>query len=361
MKNIYQFLTDQVERHQTPSVQYAFFDLERTQVEFRHGLKNIRLQQPVHALTTYHLFSITKTFTALAMLQLAEAGKIELKNPAVQYLPDFPYPDTITVEHLLNHTSGIPNPMPLRWIHAECEHTSFQHDAFFTDVFRQHAALSFTPGTRFQYSNLGYVLLGQLIEQVSGQLYEDYVTTHIFKRCGIDNGELRFTMDPSTHATGYHKRFSITGAVLPMLVDTQKFMGHPEGRWKPFTRFYNNGKAYGGAIGSVKGLIRYAQALLHEHSVLLGDRYKHRLFDETRIGGKPTGMSLSWFTGELKGNHYVAHAGGGGGYYVELRLYPGLQAGSVIVYNRSGMRDERMLDKTDRFFLTERMNFKQSS
>jgi hypothetical protein len=58
-------------------------------------------------------------------------------------------------------------------------------------------------------------------------------------------------------------------------------------------------------------------------------------------------MCLSWFTGNLKGNTYFAHAGGGGGYYCEIRIYPGLRLGSVIVFNRTGMTDERFLDKID--------------
>lgn len=65
-------------------------------------------------------------------------------------------------------------------------------------------------------------------------------------------------------------------------------------------------------------------------------------------------MSLSWFTGSLKGNTYFAHAGGGGGYYTELRIYPELGVGSVIMYNRSGLTDERILDQADRFFISEK-------
>jgi hypothetical protein len=65
-------------------------------------------------------------------------------------------------------------------------------------------------------------------------------------------------------------------------------------------------------------------------------------------------MSLSWYTGILKGNKYFSHAGGGGGYYIELRVYPELGVGSVIMYNRSGMKDERILDKADAFFITEK-------
>ena len=67
--------------------------------------------------------------------------------------------------------------------------------------------------------------------------------------------------------------------------------------------------------------------------------------------GKNTGMCLSWFSGELNGNKYFAHAGGGGGYYCEIRIYPEIKMGSVIFFNRTGMSNEKYLDKIDKFYL----------
>ena len=153
----------------------------------------------------------------------------------------------------------------------------------------------------------------------------------------------------------------ISGCHLPMaifgfLFDKEKFMGKREGQWKPFNLFYNNGTAYGGMFGSAQGLIKYEQTLLQANSVLLDDKYKQILFTESFKQNKPTGMSLSWFTGSLKGNRYYAHAGGGGGYYIELRVYPELGVGSTIMYNRSGMTDVRILDQADGFFIAEKIH-----
>ncbi len=354
MNNINRFLKDQVDHHQTPSIQYAFFDTGKVIYELHYGFKNLKSKEPVEASTHFHLFSITKTFTALAILQLAEAGKIVLNKPASAYLPGFPYPNTITVEQLLSHTAGIPNPLPLKWIHLAEEHPGFKRDSFFAEVFKAHPKLDFEPGTKFKYSNLGYVLLGQLVEAVSGQPFEDYVKKHIVDQGGIDPSGLSFHLNPSSHAVGYHKWWSLTNALFGFLIDKAKFMGGKEGKWKPFNLFYNNGTAYGGLFGSASGLIQYAQTLLKPNSVLLNDQYKEILFTERDVRNKPTGMSLSWFTGNLKGNKYFAHAGGGGGYYCELRVYPELGVGSVLLYNRSGMRDERILDRADAFFITEK-------
>ncbi|MCB0708073.1 MAG: beta-lactamase family protein, partial [Chitinophagaceae bacterium] len=206
--------------------------------------------------------------------------------------------------------------------------------------------------TGLKYSNLGYVLLGQLIERVSGTTFENYVTENIIKPSGIASTELSFQIEPTSHAIGYHKWWSLTNALFGLLINKEKFMGKKEGKWKPFKYFYNNGIAYGGMFGSASGLIKYAQALLPNNSILINDYYKNLLFTETTVNDRKTGMSLSWFTGTLKGNKYFCHAGGGGGYYVELRVYPQLGVGSIIMFNRSGMKDERLLDKTDAFFIT---------
>jgi CubicO group peptidase (beta-lactamase class C family) len=351
MKTINQYLQQQVEGKATPSIQYMFFDTDSMVYEYRSGLKNVKDSVPVDENTRYHLFSVTKTFTALAVLQLAQSGQLELDRPVVEYLPDFPYGKVITVEHLLSHTAGIPNPMPLRWVHREGEHASFRHDEFFANIFKKHPDLKFEPGTAFKYSNLGYVILGQLVEKLSGLSFEEYVLRSIVDRSGIDRKDLNFTLDTALHATGYQKWLSFNNAIFGLLIDKKKFMGPREGDWKPFQPFYNNGKAYGGMFGTGKALVKYAQALMKADSELLREPYKRILFTEPTINGKATGMAHSWFTGMLKGNKYFAHAGGGGGYYVELRIYPDLGVGSVILFNRSGIRDERILNQTDQSFI----------
>jgi len=356
MKTINDFLKDQVDKGKTPSIQYAFFDRDSIIYELQYGLKDVGQSISTDSSTTYSLYSVTKTFTALAVLQLVQSGKIDLNRSAADYLPEFPYSSDITVEQLLSHTAGIPNPLPLRWIHLNEEHPAFNRDEFFKKIFKDHSALKSKPGTKFSYSNLGYVLLGQLVERVSGQSFETYVKENIIARIGVKPKDLSFSIDPSTHAVGYHKWWSLSNFLFGFLIDKAKFMGAREGAWKPFRYFYNNGTAYGGITGTSESLIRYAQALLQEESVLINNKYRNILFAEKRVDNKSTGMALSWYTGTLKGNQYFCHAGGGGGYYVELRLYPDLGVGSVILYNRSGMTDERILDRADTFFISEKEN-----
>jgi D-alanyl-D-alanine carboxypeptidase len=113
MNNVESTLTNAITKGETPSVQYHFFDEHQILDSFRRGYANIARAMEVDHNTTYHAFSVTKTFTALAVVQLAEKGVLHLDHPVERNLPQFPYGHEITIRQLLAHTAGIPNPIPL--------------------------------------------------------------------------------------------------------------------------------------------------------------------------------------------------------------------------------------------------------
>jgi hypothetical protein len=159
-------------------------------------------------------------------------------------------------------------------------------------------------------------------------------------------------VNKESHAKGYHKKHSFSNLLLGFFINKSVFMGESEGKWRSFNHFYVNGAPYGGLIGNPTAFVKYIQELLKEENSLISDEFKELLFQENANNeGEKTGMCLAWFAGELNGNQYFAHAGGGGGYYCELRIYPGLKKGSVIFFNRTGMKDEKILNKVDNYFL----------
>ena len=352
MTEIENILQKTVEDNNSPSVQYILFNKDSIIKKYSHGFGDISGNKTVSDKTTYNAFSVTKTFTALAILQLAEHKKIDIEQPVKSYLPDFPYSTHITIRQLLSHSAGIPNPIPLNWIHPTPEHKSFDRNKFFKEIFIKNKKLRSQPNESFAYSNLGYVLLGQLIENVTESSYEQHIKENIIHRLGLKIDELGFEIiDPNLHAKGYHKKWSITNLILGFFIDKSKCMGKSEGKWRPFNNFYVNGTSYGGLIGAPGAFVKYIQELLKTNSVLLSDNYKRMMFTENHTtNNKASGMCLSWFSGELNGIKYFAHAGGGGGYYCEIRLYPEKGIGSVCFFNRTGMSDERFLDKVDKFY-----------
>ncbi len=348
-------LRQEIEKNKTPSIQYVIFNKDSIIHKFVAGFADIKNGIKTTEYTTYNIYSITKTYTALAVMQLAEHGKIEIEETIKKYFEEFPYSSDITIKQLLSHSAGIPNPIPLNWVHLSEEHKFFDRNNFFSHIFSENLKVKSGPNQKFSYSNLGYVLLGQLIEKVSGISYEEYIHNNIIKPLGIKETEMDFELQASNqHAKGYHKKYSLSNLVLSFMIDKAKLISGTEGKWEAFNSVYVNGTSYGGLFGNINSLVKYIQELLRPNCRLLTDEYKERLFTQNFTNqGKPTGMCLSWFKGELCGNEYFCHAGGGGGYYSEIRIYPKKGMGSVVMFNRTGMSDERFLDKLDKHYISE--------
>lgn len=161
---------------------------------YRHafGYANYRSRTPLNEDTPFQLASISKTFTATAVLLLQEDGRIQLDDPVAKHITEFPYPD-MTIRHMLNHTSGIQNYMWLveRYWHHDRLPTNEDILNLFT---RYRRPVDFAAGTRFSYSNTGYTFLALLVERVSGQRFADFLKEKIFDPLEMHN---TFAYDPS--------------------------------------------------------------------------------------------------------------------------------------------------------------------
>ena len=124
-----------------------------------------------------------KQFTAIAILMLEEQGKLNVTQTVSKYVPDYPAGDSITIHHLLTHTSGIKDFTKMKSLRdiAQKEMTPKMLVDFF-----KNEPIDFKPGEKFDYNNSGYVLLGYIIESVSGESYEDYIKKHIFQKLGMN-------------------------------------------------------------------------------------------------------------------------------------------------------------------------------
>lgn len=350
-------LDQQINKDKTPGLQYYFFDQDTIIYNYTGGLADIKNKKIVTENTTFNAYSVTKTFTALAILQLVENGSLQLDDPVSKYMIEFPYPENITIKQLLTHSAGIPNPIPLKWIHSIDEDSTFNFKTYFKPIFQKNIHIKGEPNEKFVYSNLGYVLLGLLIEEITGQTYIDYVTEQIIQKMDIHPNQLGFNIpNIDLHAKGYQKRWSWSSLILGFMFDKSKYLGGKEGKWRTYQNSYVNGPSYGGLIGTGSAFVTYIQELLKSNNKLLSKESMTSLFIENITqNGKPSKMCLSWFKGEFNGHTYYTHAGGGF-YYCEIRLYPEINKGSVISFNRTGMSDERYLDNIDKYFLINDKN-----
>ncbi len=349
------FLEQMINNSDTPGLQYLILNSDSTIFEFNGGQSNLSNTSKLSASTTFNSFSVTKTFTALAILQLEEKGKLNLNDDAQNYFDYLPYKTKFSIRQLLNHTSGLPNPMPLKWVHLLTENKNFSYKEFIKNVLDNNDELDNPPGEKYSYSNIGYLLLGEIIEKVSGEDYRTYIQNNIIKNLSLTNEEyLGFTIpDTLQHAHGYIKKWSLLNFGLNFVFEKSKYMEDTYDGWNQFKYFYMNGYSFGGLMGNAKGFAKYLQALITDHQIL-SEKSKLKLFSNQKTKkGKTLDMCLSWFSGSLEGEKYFTHAGGGGGYYCEIRIYPKKKLASIIMFNRTGVSDERLLDDIDKYFLTK--------
>lgn len=149
------------------------------------GTANLEADIPMQTDHVFRIGSVTKQFTAIAILQLVEQGKINLQDEITRFIPDYPTQGhRITIEHLLTHTSGIQSYTSMKDFEKilSTDMTPMQ----LIDIFKNEP-MRFDPGTKFEYNNSGYILLGYIIEVVTGQSYGEYVEEHIFKPVGMTN------------------------------------------------------------------------------------------------------------------------------------------------------------------------------
>ena len=155
-----------------------------------YGYRDVAAKLPNDPQTIFQVGSITKEFTAAVILNLAEQKKLALTDPLSKYYPDFPKGDSITIQNLLTHTSGIFNPDG-KDIWDESSRPTNEQAVL---AFLKRKPLDFKPGEKFSYSNSGYKLLGYIIQKVTGKSYENVVSEMIFKPLGMTRSGFYFTL-----------------------------------------------------------------------------------------------------------------------------------------------------------------------
>jgi D-alanyl-D-alanine carboxypeptidase len=342
------------EAKHVPGIQYAMASAEKVHFEFCGGQRDLGAALPVTPTTTFMASSSTKVVTAAAVLQLIGKNKVELDGSLSSYYPRHPYGSGITIRHLLNQTSGVPNPLPINWVHR-IDDATFDEERALADVMRAHSRPRFSPGERYAYSNLSYWLLGKVIERVSGLPYEEYLRRGIFAPLGATAGEMNTTIaDVGEFARGYQRKYSAMGVFTRVAVRREFLDGSDRGYLR-FARVSMNGPSYGGILGSARGFCRFLQDQLRPASVLLGPEQRTLFFSPQRDAhNRETPTTLGWHRGQLDGVTYFGKPGGGPGFHSNVRLYPERGIATAWFINHLGVNEPKITrfgDAADRFWL----------
>jgi D-alanyl-D-alanine carboxypeptidase len=349
------YLTALTATSKIPGIQYRVMTSTRVLYEHASGWADICRRIPADSATTMMAYSMSKTITAAAALQLVENGQVGLDDPVERYLGSLlPYGPRVTIRQLISHTSGIPNPIPLRWVHPADRHETFDEEAALAAVLHKHPRLSFAPGSRYAYSNIGYWLLGKVIERASAERFSSYVIERILRPLAIAPRDLGFVvLDPAHHATGYLEKYSLMNLAKGLLID-RALVGDYSDRWLAIRSHYLNGPAFGGLVGTAAGFGAFLRDQLRQRSVLFNDTTRQLFYTQQQTTrGASIAMTLGWHIGDRDGRRFYYKEGGGGGFHCMMRLYPRDAIGTVAMTNATGCDVRRLMDTIDATFLEE--------
>jgi len=279
-----------------------------------YGMANLELKNPMQPDMVFEIGSITKQFTSTAILMLVEQGKISLDDDLHKYLPDYPDKGTkISIENLLTHTSGIKSyTNDLKWMSMWRQDMTVQQIIDLT----KDDPLEFPPGTKWKYDNTGYILLGAIIEKVSGLSYADYIRKNIFEPLGMK-----------------HSYYGSNSAVIPGRASGYSKDG---GNWVN-ARYLSMTQPYaaGSLMSSVDDLAIWDAAI--SAGKLLSKASWDRAFTPYKLAnGDDTHYGYGWSVDAYDGHSIIRHNGGIFGYVSEVARLPNDHVFVALLTNSDG-------------------------
>lgn len=280
-----------------------------------YGTANVEHGVPATPDTVYELASITKSFTSTAVALLAEDGKLRFDDPIADYVPEAPAAwSSVTVRHLLGHNSGIPDYFKLPEFQRGEDFAwrlDFSHDDLLDAAAR--ADLEFAPGSDSAYSNTGYSLLGMIIERVSGQEYEAFLSERIFTPLGMSATRRNSRTDIIPHrAAGY-------------VHDDGMLQNAP---YTSMTWAY----AEGGIVSTARDLARWDAAV--SAGVLLDQQRLNEMWDTS--GRELPAFGLGWGVNVCPQGLVIGASGGKPGFSTYHSRYVDTKTTIILLFNRSG-------------------------
>ncbi len=269
-----------------------------------YGMANLELGVPNAPQTKFRLGSVTKQFTAMAIMQLQERGLLNVGDYIIKYIPDYPNGEKITIHNLLTHTSGIPN---LTDFPDFLETMTLPSPVEKTVERFKNIPLEFEPGEKYSYSNSGYVLLGYLIEKVSGKSYEDFLNKNIFQPLNMTNSGYDHTSAIlKNRASGYS--LGTDGLTNASYIDMSLPLG-------------------GGSLYStVEDLYLWDRALYTEK--LVSKTTMEKIFTPFKEE-----YAYGWIVSELYKHKRISHSGGINGFASNISRYPDDDLCIVVLSN----------------------------
>ena len=285
-----------------------------------YGKADVEWDVPMPLDAMFEIGSVTKQFTAVALLQLRDQGKLSLDDDITRWLPDFDTRGhTVTLRHLLDHTSGIADFTETREFGSLSTNIRFPRDSAYALLQRQSP--QFEPGAAQIYNNSGFWLLGLVIERASGMTYEDYIEQRIFARLGM------------TRSMYCHSEENIPRRAHGYFVSRDRLIR------RAWTVAHTWPFAAGSLCSTAGDMVTWLRAL-HGGRVLTSASYAEFITPSRLNDGTPLRYSMGLQVGpDPSGLRYIGHGGRGPGFWVETGWYPEAQMAVVVMINNVGPLD----------------------
>ena len=312
------FVQEDMKKQHIPGLSLAVVRDGKIEKAQGYGLANVELAVPATADTVYQSGSLGKQFTATALMQLVEAGKLGLDDKISQHLPATPESwKDITVRHLLTHTAGIKNFGP--------KNLDFRKDYTEDQLLKLAASfpLEFEPGTRWKYSNTGYVVLGILIGKVAGQFYGDYLKEHVFKPLDMETARIINEADIIPHrAAGYRR---VRGQLK-----NQEYVSPTL-----------NTTADGSLYLTVRDLAKW-DAALYSDKILKTPSLEQMWTPVKLKDGKNRPYGFGWALNRANGHKVIEHGGAWQGFTTYIARYVDDKVTVIVLTNLAGANPGRV-------------------
>jgi CubicO group peptidase (beta-lactamase class C family) len=295
-----------------------------------YGYANLDYDIPIEPTTVFGIASMSKQFTAAAVLLASQGGHLSLDDDIRMWLPEFPeYERPITVRHLVHHTSGIRDDAQLRAVGNLPDLSPGQT----VELLARQRALNFPPGEEYLYSNSGYVLLAIILERATGRSLRDFAQEQIFDPLGMEDTRFKpANAVVSRRATGYTNG---PGGLVVGSDPAYEYVGA------------------GGVISSVLDFSRWITALAGNQP---GDGFREAMLER---GTLATGQAVDYAFGLNLWNHRglpaITHGGAGNGYRTGFTVYPNENLGVVVLCNLSSVDAQGRVDQVAEVLLEDRL------
>jgi len=307
-----------------PGAAVAIYSDEHVLIQKNYGLRNLEARELVTSDTNFRTASLTKAFTATAILQLVEEEKVSLQTSLTEIFKDFPaYGKGITLHHLLSHTSGLLDYENLLPSDSSKQVT----DRDVLEIMKRQRSTYFSPGTRFRYSNTGYAILAEIVSAVSGERFHQYLIEHIFKPLGMDATLAYVQGENSISNRAYGYSLLTSGYKRSDQSQTSAVLGD------------------GGIYSSTMDLRNWHVMWTRGSSVLTPKSAAMMTTPKKLNNGSATQYGYGWFVDIFDGNRRISHTGSTVGQKHSIAIFPDKKLGIVILTNRQNSAPWLISDK----------------